>query len=103
MSDLADLAELLLRRNKLDEEIARTVGRPALIGHIGEYIAAKVFDITLENSAVNKGFDGRFCKGPLVGKSVNVKWYAKREGLLDIRLDAVPDFYLVLTGPKGVA
>jgi hypothetical protein len=100
MDDLAQLAELIRRRNALGREITQIIGRPSLIGHLGEYIASRVFNIALEASAVNKGFDGRFCAGPLSGKSVNVKWYAKKEGLLDIRVDAVPDFYMVLTGPQ---
>lgn len=32
---------------------------------------------------------------------MNVKKYSKDEGLLDINRDALPDFYLVLTGPKS--
>src|SRR5436190_16511565 len=79
MEDLTQLAELIRRRNALGKDITQIIGRPSLIGHLGEYIAARVFDITLEESAINKGFDGRFCKGPLVGKSVNVKWYAKKD------------------------
>ena len=43
------------------------VGRPALIGHVGEYIASRVFGIALEHSAANKGYDGRFTDGPLAG------------------------------------
>jgi len=99
MEELKELAELIRQRNALGKEITRIIGRPGQIGHLGEFIAARVFDIALETSAVNKGFDGRFRSGPLAGKSVNIKWYAKKEGLLDIRVDAVPDFYLVLTGP----
>ncbi|MCI0334593.1 MAG: hypothetical protein L0228_15355 [Planctomycetes bacterium] len=66
----------------------------------GPYIASKVFDIELEASAVAKGIDGRFRSGLLQGKTVNVKFYAKREGLLDIREDALPDYFLVLAGPR---
>ena len=68
-----------------------------------EWIAQEIFRVTLEENAVQKGFDGRFADGPLVGKTVNVKWYGKREGLLDINPDSVPDYYLVMTGPKAVA
>jgi hypothetical protein len=99
MKELKELAELIRQRNALGKEITRIIGRPGQVGHLGEFIAARVFDIALETSAVNKGFDGRIRSGPLAGKSVNIKWYAKKEGLLDIRVDAVPDFYLVLTGP----
>jgi hypothetical protein len=38
-----------------------------------------------------------------VGKTVNIKWYGKRERLLDINSKALSDFYLVMTGPKAAA
>ena len=47
--------------------------------------------------------DGHFADGPLAGRSVNVKFHPKLEGLLDIRPDGVPDYYLVLTGPRSLA
>ena len=103
MSNLEQLASLLARRNAIDEEIGALVGRPAIRGHVGEWIAHEIFGVTLEESAIQKGFDGRFADGPLAGKTVNVKWYGKREGLLDINPDGVPDFYLVMTGPKAAA
>ena len=34
---------------------------------------------------------------------MNVKWYGKREGILDINPDGVPHCYLVMTGPKAAA
>jgi hypothetical protein len=39
----------------------------------------------------------------LTGKTVNVKWYLKQEGLLDMTESAALDFYLVLTGPHSAA
>ena len=42
----------------------------------------------------------RYCL-VLAGKSVNIKMYGKREGLLDIGEEYVPDYYLVLAGPKA--
>jgi len=101
MDDLKRLAPLIRQRNDVEVEITRIIGRPAQIGHIGEYIAARVFRIALASSATEKGYDGRFGDGPLRGRTVNIKWYAKREGLLDIEPKALPDFYLVLTGPPG--
>ena len=101
--DLQRLAELIRARNATEVEITRIIDRPAQIGHIGEYIASRVFDIVLERSAVNPGSDGRFSSGPLAGKSINVKMYGKREGLLDIRPEYLPDYFLVLTGPKSTA
>ena len=101
--DLQRLAGLLRARNANEVEITDVIGRPAQLGHIGEYIAGQIFDVALEQSAVHPGSDGRFRGGPLVGKSVNIKMYGKREGLLDVRLEYVPDYYLVLTGPKSMA
>ncbi len=99
MDDLEKLVVLIRQRNEVEVEITRIIGRPAQIGHLGEYIAAKVFRIVLASSASEKGHDGRFEEGPLKGRTVNVKWYAKRESLLDIEPRSLPDFYLVLTGP----
>lgn len=101
MSTLEDLAILLARRNEVDAQISRIIGRPALQGHIGEFIAAEIFDIQLEQSATRGAFDGRFRSGPLVSRTVNIKWYAKRENLLDVSAAGVPDYFLVLTGPAA--
>ena len=98
---IQELATLIGKRNAVASRITAVVGRPALIGHVGEYIASRVFDIQLEQSAVSKGIDGVFGSGVLVGRTVNIKFYAKRENLLDIRPDAVADHYLVMTGPKA--
>lgn len=97
------VASLIARRNAIDAEIASSIGRPALIGHLGEWIAAEVFDIDLEASAVAKAIDGRFRSGPLAGHTVNIKWYGKREGLLDVNENPILDYYLVFTGPRGIA
>lgn len=103
MDDLAQLAELIKKRNALEREITVLIGRPAEIGHIGEYIASKVFRIALEESASHKSIDGHFRDGSLKERTVNIKWYAQREGVLDITPDVLPDYYLVLTGPKSGA
>lgn len=103
MDELSRLAELIKTRNAVASDIAAIIGRPAQIGHLGEYIAARIFGIELEESAAHKGSDGRFADGPLAGKTVNIKWYAKLEGLLDINPNAIPDYYLVLTGPRSAA
>jgi hypothetical protein len=97
---LAQLAKLIRMRNEVETEIARIIQRPASIGHLGEYIASAVFKIELVKSASNKGYDGWFRSGALSGKTVNVKWYARREGIIDINADALPDYYLVLAGPR---
>ena len=100
---LRRLATLVHQRNEVAIEITQIIGRPAIIGHIGEFIAARVFDIALYESASHKGADGIFKSSQLQGRSVDIKWYAKREGLLDLKTGGVPDYYLVLTGPQGPA
>ena len=101
--ELEELAKAVQRKNRADAEIARIIGRPALIGHTGEYIAAIIFNIKLRRSAASKGIDGCFVGGDLAKKTVNIKWYSKMEGVLDITPEAIPDFYLVMAGPRGAA
>ena len=103
LSEIRQVAELIRSRNAIDEQIGSIIGRPALTGHIGEWIAAQVFDIALEASASAKAIDGRFQSGPLTGKTVNIKTYGKREGLLDTCDDPSLDCYLVLCGPKATS
>ena len=100
---LKQIAELLHTRNKIDFEIAKIIERPAERGHIGEYIAGMIFDIDLEQSANYPGIDGVFSTGKLAGRSVNIKTYGKRESILDIQPKYLPDYYLVLTGPRTAA
>ncbi len=103
MNGLEKLVTLLSELNSIGEKISDTTQRPATIGHTGEYIAAEIFDIELVESANAIGFDGRFRSGNLAGKTVNVKWYTKLEYMLDITPKDLPDYYLVMTGPKGQA
>jgi hypothetical protein len=100
MDSLKALSDLIKTRNSIDVDISKIIQRPAFTGHLGEYIASKIFDIDLNSSATQKGHDGFFQSGTLKGKSVNVKFYSKRETLLDLSLDSPPDYYLVLSGPK---
>lgn len=62
-----------------------------------------MFGIALEASASAKAIDGRFLTGPLTGRSVNVKWYLKREGMLDLTPSDELNHYLVLAGPASAA
>ena len=101
--ELRRIADLLERRNRLDSEIAARIGRPMTSGHLGEWIAAGIFDIKLEASASAAARDGHFRSGPLQGRSVNVKCYLQREGILDLTSPAMPDDYLVMTGPANAA
>jgi uracil DNA glycosylase superfamily protein len=102
-ADLTAVADLLRRRNEIDAAIAGIIDRPMTSGHLGEWIAAHIFGITLEHGAANPVFDGRFRDGPLQGQTVNIKWYLKQEGLLDMTESAALDFYLVLAGPRSAA
>ncbi len=101
MNELPAIATLLDKRNQIDRQISKIIGRPALSSHIGEFIASKIFGIKLERSARSKGIDGVFCEGCLQGKTVNVKLYGKQEGILDIACENLAEYYLVLTGPKS--
>ncbi len=95
---LRALAALLRVRHAIDDEIAVLIGTTPTPGHVGEAVAAAVFGIELASSGVNPGFDGIFRSGPLTGRTVNVKTYAERTGLLDISPHPC-DWYLVLMGP----
>ncbi|HEU5382900.1 MAG TPA: hypothetical protein VFV38_46425, partial [Ktedonobacteraceae bacterium] len=67
------------------------------------FIASVLFDIQLHHSATHKSSDGIFQHGALAGRNVNIKWYLKHEGLLDLNPPSSPDYYLVLAGPKSGA
>lgn len=95
MNDVPRVAELIRARNRIDAALTACIRRPALSGHLGDWIAAQIFGIELDQHAA-KGVDGRFADG----RTVNIRWYLKRENLLDLREDG-PDRYLVLTGPKA--
>ncbi len=101
VENLEKLAQAIKQKTVADNEIARITGRPSERSHTGEYIAARIFNITLQESASHKGADGHFVGRNLLGKTVNIKWYGKQEGLLDINPEALPDFYLVMTGLRA--
>ena len=103
MTELEHLANAISQQNSASAHVASIIGRPALRGHIGEFIASRVFNIQLHESASEKGSDGFFVEGSIAGRSVNVKFYGQHECLLDMPNAAVPDLFLVLTGPKGSA
>jgi hypothetical protein len=97
------IAEQLHERNTIDAEIARIMHRPMTSGHLGEWLAARIFDIELEPTTTATATDGRFRPGSLRGRTVNIKWYLKHEGLLDMSKSDLLDYYLVLTGPTSGA
>src|SRR5437762_1510379 len=73
MERLITLSRLLRERNEIDKGLAALIGRPPTVGALGEYVAAAIFDIQLESSAVSRGIDGRFGSGPLAGRTVDIK------------------------------
>lgn len=107
MDELTQLAELLRAKNAIDRLISARIGRAAGQGHVGEWIAARIFDIALHKGASHKASDGIFRAGPRADRTVNIRWYAKQEAILDLpkdgAADGLPDDYLVLTGPRPQA
>ena len=53
MNNLDEFADLIREKNRVDAKIANMIGRPAQVGHAGEFIAAALFDIQLHQSAVH--------------------------------------------------
>jgi hypothetical protein len=51
MEAVRAVARLVRERNEIDGEIARVMNRPALAGHLGEWLASQLFDIDLEPPA----------------------------------------------------
>ena len=101
MNDLAQLASLLKSRNTIDHKIATIIGRPTQIQSLGEYIASVIFGITLTvETMTHKSSDGRFGRGPLGGQTVDVQWRTKHDGILHLKTDPLPDYYLVFVGSK---
>ena len=98
--ELEHLAELIRAKNEADLSIARLLGRQALSGNIGEFVAARVFGIDLMPSGSHAGYDGVFCAPPPAGQTVNIKTYSRNEWILDIGKHPC-DYYLVLTGPRA--
>jgi hypothetical protein len=100
--ELDELAHLT-HGNDIDARIVRIIGRPMTSGNLGEYIAAKIFDLELESTVVTATIDGRVRSGPLAGNRQRQVGYLRREGLLDMSLANALDHYLVLTGTRSAA
>ncbi|GCE29981.1 hypothetical protein KDA_54650 [Dictyobacter alpinus] len=101
MSDLPWLASLLKSRNIIDGKMATLIGRAAQVGNVAEYIAATIFHIELDEAGKRRGYDGRFTTGSLAGQTVDVQWRPRRDGQMNIKVDTLPDYYLVFTGPES--
>lgn len=100
MEKLKELSSLIKHWNEIEAKISGLIKHPGTIENIGEYIAEQVFSIKLEKSKTQKGYDGRFTKGALKGRKVNIKIARERESYIDWRDDALPEYFLILTGPK---
>ncbi len=103
LEQMQRLAELVQQKNYADGKIAEVIGRPTIPGHFGDFVGAEIYGVELHASAVQKGSDGCFAGGRLSGATVNIKYYPKNEGVLDIAIDGAPEYYLVLTGPRSAA
>ena len=97
------LASLLRLRNTIDKEIAAVIGRPALTGHFGKFIATQVFDVGLHGSAVRRAAMAASPTARTRGRRSISGTTRNLRGVLDINTESQPDFYLVLTDPRGNA
>ena len=100
MEKLKELSGLIKQWNVIEVKISGLIGHPGTIANIGEYIAEQVFSVELEKSKTQRGYDGKFTKGALRGRTVNIKIAREREGYIDWRDDALPEYFLIITGPK---
>ena len=99
-NNLAELAELIGKRNEIEKRMSKIIDRPAEKGHIFEYIASQLFPIKLNGSAAKGGDDGIFTDGDLNGKKVDIKYYAINEHSIDLNPKVDQDTYLLIfTGP----
>jgi hypothetical protein len=104
MNNLPQLASLLKSRDTIDYKIATIIGHPTQVQSVGEYIASVIFGITLTGEImIHKSSDGRFELGPLAGRTVDVQWRTKHDGILHLKTDPLPDYYLVFVGSKEAA
>jgi hypothetical protein len=100
MSNLSRLAELLRARTTVESNIANLLKCEVDLSNVGEHIAARIFGIRLIPATGQTGLVGIFTNPALMGKTVDVRWYPRREGYLNIHTDPAPDYTLVLAGPK---
>lgn len=100
MSELKKLSRLIRQWNEIEAEIFELIGYPGTISNIGEYLAEQVFGVDLEKSKTQRAFDGKFTQGNLSGRTVNVKIARERERFIDWRDDALPEYFLILTGSR---
>ena len=88
LDELTDLADLLAQRIALDARIGAIIGRPSPCRAHGGVDRLEGLRHPTRRLCRPKAIDGRFRSGPLAGKTVNIKIYGKREGLLEFRSHA---------------
>ena len=99
--ELRPVASLIKLRNRVDREIAATIGRPAHPGHMGRFVAAAIFDIRLYKSATHRGLAGPVHQPATrwhIGEHQEVTQLTRGVGRPAGR---TPDFFLVLTGARA--
>lgn len=100
MNNLPQLASLLKSRDTIDSKIAHIIGHSTGVQSVGEYIASVIFGVALDASVEHKERDGHFTRGPLTGRTVDVQWRTRHDGILHVKTDPLPDYYLVFVGSK---
>ncbi|MEP0814315.1 MAG: hypothetical protein HRF49_06585 [bacterium] len=95
MNDLFYLADLLEQRHIIEKSISDIIRGPAYKVNVAEYLAIRVFDIQAAGRGHPGGMEGWFASGPLSGRSVKVKAFARNEYYLDIPAAHAPEYYLV--------
>ena len=100
MSNLPRLAELVRARNTVESNIANLLECDVDLGAVGEKIAASIFGISFIPAATPGQSTGIFTSPTFANKTVDVRWYPRRENMLTIHTDPAPDYTLVLAGPR---
>ena len=103
MSNLKQLSSLLVRRNAIDEKITALIGRPAIRGHVGEWIAQEIFKVKAGKIRESEGLRRpvyRRSAGRTDGECEVVR---QARGAARHQSSQRPGQYLVLTGPKAEA
>jgi hypothetical protein len=99
-SSLSRLAELVRARNTVESNMVNLIEREVHLNSVGEHIAANVFGIRLVPTTIQSGFVGIFTTPALSGKTVDIRWYPRRESYINIHTDPAPDYSLILAGPR---
>jgi hypothetical protein len=102
MDALNQLADAIRQRDQVEDRIATIVGRPLTVGALNQFVACRIFQIDLEDSAADVWHTvGRFSEGPLAGRSVVVRWISTKTRSLDITQKPLSDDILVIAGSSA--